>query len=94
MTPKSSPSASKPPAWTSPETTPPGATSTLPCDALSENGRDYFHRISRFYPGYTEKEADAQYDKCLRAHGTGITIKTFFLLAKDAGISVSIPSQT
>ena len=63
-------------------------------DALGENGRDYYHRISRFYPGYTEKECDSQYDKCMRAHGTGITIKTFFQLAKDAGISVSIPSQT
>ena len=63
-------------------------------DQLGENGRDYFHRISRFYPGYTEKEADDQYDKCMRAHGTGITIKTFFQLAKDAGISVSIPSKT
>ena len=63
-------------------------------DALGENGRDYYHRISRFYPGYTEKECDSQYDKCMRAHGTGITIKTFFQLAKDAGISVSVPSQT
>lgn len=62
-------------------------------DALGENGRDYFHRISRFYPGYTEKEADDQYDKCLRAHGTGFTIKTFFQAAKDAGISVSVPSR-
>ena len=53
-------------------------------DALGENGRDYYHRISRFYPGYTEKECDSQYDKCLRAHGTGITIKTFFQLAGKA----------
>ena len=63
-------------------------------DQLGENGRDYFHRISRFYPGYTEKGADDQYDKCMRAHGTGITIKTFFQAAKDAGISVSVPSKT
>lgn len=63
-------------------------------DELGESGRDYFHRISRFYPGYTEKEADDQYDKCMRAHGTGITIRTFFQAAKDAGISVSIPSKT
>lgn len=62
-------------------------------DQLGENGRDYFHRVSRFYPGYTEKEADDQYDKCMRAHGSGITIKTFFQTAKDAGISVSIPSR-
>ena len=63
-------------------------------DELGENGRDYFHRISRFYPGYSEKEADDQYDKCMRAHGTGITIRTFFQAAKDAGISVSVPSKT
>ena len=63
-------------------------------DELGENGRDYFHRISRFYAGYTEKEADDQYDKCMRAHGTGITIRTFFMAAKDAGISVSVPSKT
>lgn len=24
-------------------------------DQLGENGRDYFHRISRFYPGYSEQ---------------------------------------
>ena len=63
-------------------------------DELGESGRDYFHRISRFYPGYAEKEADDQYDKCMRAHGTGITIRTFFQAAKDAGISVSVPSKT
>lgn len=63
-------------------------------DALGESGRDYYHRISRFYPGYTEKETDGQYDKCMRAHGAGITIKTFFQAAKDAGISVSVPSKT
>lgn len=63
-------------------------------DELGENGRDYFHRISRFYAGYTEKETDDQYDKCMRAHGTGITIRTFFQAAKDAGISVSVPSKT
>lgn len=49
-------------------------------DALGENGRDYFHCISRFYSGYTEKETDDQYDKCMRAHGHGI--------------SVSVPSHT
>lgn len=63
-------------------------------DALGENGRDYYHRLSRFYPAYTAKECDAQYDKCLRAHGAGVTYKSFFQLAKNNGISVSLPSQT
>ena len=62
------------------------------CDALGEDGRDYFHRVSRFNPQYNEQEADSQYDKCLRSHGTGITIRTFFQSARDAGISISVPS--
>ncbi len=58
--------------------------------AVGEYGRDYFHRISRFYPNYSEKETDTQYDKCMRAKGTGITIASLFQYAKeDAGIIIS-----
>ncbi|MBQ8810812.1 MAG: DUF3987 domain-containing protein [Bacteroidales bacterium] len=57
-------------------------------DHLGENGRTYYHRLSRFYHNYTEKETDQQYDRCMRAKGTGVTIKTFFQLAKEAGISL------
>ena len=63
-------------------------------DALGESGRSYYHRVSCFNPDYTAAETDKQYDKCLRAHGTGVTIKTFFQLAKDAGVSLSIPSKS
>ena len=59
-------------------------------DALGESGRSYYHRLSRFYAGYTEKETDTQYNKCLKAHGHGITIKTLYHLAKSANIDVSI----
>ena len=55
-------------------------------DALGEGGRSYFHRLSRFYPGYDEREADKQFTSCLRSKGSGITIKTLFHLAKQAGI--------
>ena len=55
-------------------------------DALGESGRSYFHRLSRFYPGYDEREADKQYSACLRSHGSGITINTLFHLAKQSGI--------
>ena len=61
-------------------------------EELGENGRDYFHRLSRFYPDYDKDECDKQYDKCMRSHGTGVTIRSFFQLAKEHGISVSIPS--
>lgn len=58
-------------------------------DALGENGRDIFHRISRFNKSYNENECNRQYDRCLRSHGTGVTIKSFFQKAKDTGISIS-----
>ena len=57
-------------------------------DALGEGGRSYFHRLSRFYTGYDEREADKQYSACLRSHGSGITINTLFHLAKQSGIKL------
>lgn len=60
-------------------------------DALGESGRPYYHRLSRLNPDYTQAETDRQYDRCLSAKGHGITIRTFFQLAKDHGISVSVP---
>jgi hypothetical protein len=58
-------------------------------DALGESGRQYYHRLSRFYPSYSPSETDKQFDNCLKAHGHGITIKTLFYLAKQAGIEIS-----
>ena len=55
-------------------------------DALGESGRSYFHRLSLFYTGYDEREADKQFSACLRSHGSGITINTLFHLAKQSGI--------
>ena len=55
-------------------------------DALGESGRSYFHRLSRFYSAYDEREADKQFTACLKSKGSGITINTLFHLAKQAGI--------
>jgi len=33
---------------------------------FGEAGRDLFHRISRFYPGYDYSEADKQFDTCIK----------------------------
>ena len=60
-------------------------------DELGESGRSYFHRLSRFYQDYNSTEADKQFDACLKAHGNGVSIKTFYHLAKAAGINVGIP---
>ncbi len=63
-------------------------------DAFGESGRDYFHRISRFYSDYSASECDQQFNKCLKSNGHGITIKTFFFHAKQAGIKIGKPKTT
>jgi len=60
-------------------------------DALGETGRNYYHRLSRFYPSFSQNETDKQYSACLKAHGHGVSIKTFYHLAKSAGVNVGIP---
>lgn len=57
-------------------------------DEFGESGREYFHRISKFYTDYSLTECDKQYDKCLKANGNGVTIKTFYHLVKMAGVSI------
>ena len=59
-------------------------------DALGESGRNYYHRLSRFYPNYNQPETDKQYNNCLKAHGHGVTIKTLYHFAKQAGIEIAI----
>jgi hypothetical protein len=59
-------------------------------DGFSEAGREYFHRVSRFNSGYQVAECDRQFTKCLQAKKTGITLRTFFAAAMDAGINVKI----
>jgi hypothetical protein len=57
-------------------------------DEFGETGRNYFHRVSRFYPGYSYEDCDKQYNKCLKAKGHGVTMKTFFHLAQHNGIDI------
>jgi len=58
-------------------------------DGFGENGREYYHRISRFHPDYQREETDKQYTRCLQAKGQGVTIRSFFHLAGQAGIPLS-----
>src|SRR5690606_5319438 len=57
-------------------------------DEFGEEGRDLFHRISRFYADYSASECNRQFDNCLKAKGQGISLKTFFYHAKNAGIPI------
>ena len=60
---------------------------------FQEAGRGFFHRVSRQNAEYNTSDADKQYNKCLSAHGDGISIATFFQMAKDAGIDISNPKE-
>lgn len=53
---------------------------------LGEQGREYFHRISRFNEGYEPDTCDRQFTRCLLAGGKGIGIGTFFHYVGKAGI--------
>lgn len=55
-------------------------------DEYSEAGRDFFHAISQFHPGYDSEETDKQFTKCLESNGTGVTISTLFHICKNHGI--------
>lgn len=60
------------------------------CFAISEKygegGRQYFHDVSSVSQKYNPPICDRQYSACLKAKGSGITIATFYYLAKQAGI--------
>ncbi|MCK0131463.1 PriCT-2 domain-containing protein [Flavobacteriaceae bacterium F08102] len=57
-------------------------------DEFGESGRSLFHRVSQYYSGYNTKECDKQFDNCLKSKGQGVSLKTFFFLAKQAGVSI------
>src|SRR5688572_25450512 len=52
-------------------------------DAFGEDGRSLFHRVSQFCPDYSVQDCDKHFDKYLKSKGRGITIRTFFYLAKQ-----------
>lgn len=57
---------------------------------LGEEGRYFFHALSRWYPRYKRKECDSQYNKCLRAKREGklCGIGTVMTILSKAGIRV------
>lgn len=58
--------------------------------ALGEYGRDYFHRLSRFHPDYDYQACNLQFDKCLKRNKSGVSIKSFFFAAQQAGIDIVV----
>tara|TARA_R110001599_G_scaffold242579_1_gene442221 strand:- start:31100 stop:33493 length:2394 start_codon:yes stop_codon:yes gene_type:complete len=62
-------------------------------DEFGESGRGLFHRVSQFHPDYSTQECDKQFYKCINARGQGISLKTFFYHAKQAGVTLGITDQ-
>lgn len=60
---------------------------------FGEEGRNLFHRVSKLNQEYNYSETDKQYTKCVNSKGSGITIATFFQMAKDAGVDISVRSS-
>ena len=60
---------------------------------FKEQGRDYFHRISKFYSDYKYSKCDRQYTACMNSNPEKITIGTFFHWAKQAGIYIAHPKN-
>ena len=58
-------------------------------DGLGEQGRTIFHQLSSINASYNHSECDKQYTACLRSHNGGITIKTFYKMAKDTGVDIA-----
>ena len=76
-------------------------------DEFGLDGESYFHRLSAFYPNYSEDEASQQYAKCLQSAGcpplrgggrrpgesgkSHVTIATLFYIAAQHGINLPEP---
>lgn len=59
-------------------------------EQFGEDGRYYFHEVSRMSSRYKQRQADKQYTYCIRARGTTkINISTFYYLAKINNISIA-----
>ena len=51
-------------------------------ETFNESGRDLFHRVSVFSSEYDKEKCNKQFDECLKSRKKGVTIKTFFKIAK------------
>ncbi len=55
---------------------------------LGDGGRDAFKLISSYYYGKQKINPDKQFDRCLKAGKSGISISSFFYYAKIAGCNL------
>ena len=53
---------------------------------FGEAGREYFHRVSQFHPGYNSSGTDSQFTACLK-HRYSYTLGTFYEVAQQRGLN-------
>lgn len=58
-------------------------------DGLGEDGREYFHRLSKLHAEYDFATTDRQFTNCLNGRGSGVTIASFFHYATQSGIELN-----
>jgi len=58
-------------------------------DAFGTDGGIFFHRVSKFNNSYDYEKCSKQFSSSLNSGNKGITIRTFFKLAKDNGFQIS-----
>lgn len=61
--------------------------------SLGEEGRPLFHRISCLSGKYDYDDCDQKFSNCLQTSRNSMGLGTFFHIAKDAGIDVSMPAE-
>lgn len=57
-------------------------------DGFGETGRTYFHIIASVSSKYKHNDADRQYNISLKSKRAGITVGTFYWMAKQAGVTI------
>ena len=62
-------------------------------DGLGEDGRELFHQLSSMNAEYNYEECDKKYTSCMKGNGKGITIQTFFKMAKDVGVDLKLSQE-
>lgn len=60
--------------------------------SVGEQARDFYHRVCQFNAGYTEKDANYKFNDALQK-GRFQNPAKFFVLAKAAGVEISLPKE-
>jgi predicted P-loop ATPase len=60
---------------------------------FGDESKEYIHRVSIFYHGYSYLDTENQIEACFKSNGDGITGKTFFHFAKLHGFTVKQTKQ-